>query len=66
MNKDQVYGVLILAASLLALVVYTLLLHSYPVVMLQITAFEYLVLAISAWIGFTMATTPPPTPLERA
>jgi predicted DNA-binding transcriptional regulator len=66
MSKDQIYGTLILLASIVGLIVYTVLLYFYPVVVLQITAFVAvaLVLVIMGWIGYTMATTPPPAPLE--
>jgi predicted DNA-binding transcriptional regulator len=66
MSKDQMYGAIILLVSIVGLVVYTLLLYWYPVVVLQITAFVAvaLVLVIMGWIGYTMATTPPPAPLE--
>jgi predicted DNA-binding transcriptional regulator len=42
------------------------LLYAYSIVVLQITAFIAVagVLVILAWIGWTMATTPPPAPLE--
>jgi len=36
------------------------LLFAYAIVVLQITA----ILVIAGWIGWTMATTPPPAPLE--
>ena len=66
MNKDQGIGAVILVASIIGLVVYTWLLYAYPTVVLQITAFLAVaaVLVILAWIGWTMATTPPPAPLE--
>lgn len=66
MNKDQGIGALILVASIVGIVVYTWLLFTYPIRVLQITAFiaVALVLVIAAWIGWTMATTPPPAPLE--
>ncbi len=66
MNKDQVIGAIILAGSIVGVVVYGWLLYSLAVVVLQITAFFAVaaVLAILAWIGWTMATTPPPAPLE--
>jgi predicted DNA-binding transcriptional regulator len=37
-----------------------------PMIVLQITAFVAVgaVLVVAAWIGWTMATTPPPAPLE--
>ena len=66
MNKDQAIGAVILAGSVVGLLVYTWLLYAYAVVVLQITAFIAVaaVLVIMAWIGWTMATTPPPAPLE--
>ena len=66
MNKDQTIGAIILVASLSALVAYTWLLYAYAIVVLQITAFLAVaaVLVILAWIGWTMATTPPPAPIE--
>jgi len=56
----------ILVASIVGIVVYTWLLFTYAILVLQITAFVAvaLVLVIAAWIGWTMATTPPPAPLE--
>jgi predicted DNA-binding transcriptional regulator len=66
MNKDQAIGAVILVCSIVALVVYAWLLYAYPVVVLQLTAFIAVgaMLVIMAWIGWTMATTPPPAPLE--
>jgi len=61
-------GGLILAGSIVGIVVYGWLLLSYSVLVLQVTAFLAVaaMLGISAWIGWTMATTPPPAPLEMA
>ena len=66
MNKDQGIGVLLLVASIVGVIVYAWLLFAYAIVVLQITAFVAVaaVLVIAAWIGWTMATTPPPAPLE--
>ena len=57
---------MILVASIVGIVVYTWLLFTYAILVLQITAFIAVafVLIIAAWIGWTMATTPPPAPLE--
>jgi predicted DNA-binding transcriptional regulator len=59
------YGAVILLVSLVGLVVYAGLLYVYPLVVLQITAFVAVavMLVILGWIGWTMATTPPPAPL---
>jgi predicted DNA-binding transcriptional regulator len=66
MNKDQGVGVTLLAGSVLGVVIYAWLLYTYAVWVLQITAFVAVaaVLVILAWIGWTMATTPPPAPFE--
>jgi predicted DNA-binding transcriptional regulator len=66
MNKDQAIGTVILIASVATLVAYSWLLYAYAIVVLQITAFVAVaaVLVILAWIGGTMATTPPPAPFE--
>ncbi len=66
MIKDQAWGALILIASIAGLVVYSWLLYAYPTLILQVTAFVAvaLICVILAWIGWTMATTPPPAPLE--
>jgi predicted DNA-binding transcriptional regulator len=66
MNKDQGIGAVILVASVAGILVYAWLLFTYAILVLQITAFiaVALVLIIAAWIGWTMATTPPPAPLE--
>jgi len=66
MNKDQGIGALLLVGGVIGLVLYAWLLYAYAIVVLQITAFIAVAFAllIIAWIGWTMATTPPPTPLE--
>jgi len=66
MSKDQTLGAVILAVSVIGIVVYAALLYLYALIVLQVTAFVAvaIVLGILAWIGWTMATTPPPAPLE--
>jgi predicted DNA-binding transcriptional regulator len=66
MSKDQWYGVLILIAAVVGLVVYVWLLFGFPLIVLQVTALIAVggILVIVAWIGYTMATTPPPAPLD--
>ena len=66
MNKDQGIGAVILVASIIGVVVYAWSLYAYAIVVLQITAFVAVasILVILAWIGWTMATTPPPAPLD--
>jgi predicted DNA-binding transcriptional regulator len=66
MNKDQGIGAVILVASAIGVIAYAWLLFTYAILVLQVTAFVAVaaVLVILAWIGWTMATTPPPAPLE--
>jgi len=66
MSKDQMFGIIILIAGIVCIVVYGWLMWAYPLVTLQITAFLAVaaILGIAAWIGWTMATTPPPKPIE--
>ena len=66
MSKDQMMGGLILAGSIVGIVVYGWLLYAYSILVLQVTAFVAVgtVLGIAVWIGWTMATTPAPAPLE--
>lgn len=66
MDKDRLLGLGILAASLAGIVLYGYALYASPMIVLQVTAFIAVaaVLAILAWIGYTMTTTPTPTPVE--
>jgi predicted DNA-binding transcriptional regulator len=66
MNKDQGIGAIILVGSLVGIVLYAWLIYTFTILVLQITAFIAVagILGIAAWIGWTMATTPPPAPLE--
>jgi predicted DNA-binding transcriptional regulator len=66
MNKDQGIGAVLLVAGIVGIIIYAWLLYAYALVVLQVTAFIAVaaVLVILAWIGWTMATTPPPAPLE--
>jgi len=66
--NDRVLGAGILLGSILGIGVYFYLvfLSQWSVLVIQISAFAAVgaVLIIVAWIGYTLATTPPPTPLE--
>ena len=66
MDKDQSIGVVILLGSVLGIALYGWLLYAFPIIVLELTAFAAVgaVLCIVAWIGWTMATTPPPEPIE--
>jgi predicted DNA-binding transcriptional regulator len=65
--NDEVIGAGILVASLLGTVVYGLLLFYFWEIAIQVTAFVMVagILGILAWIGYTMATTPPPEPITE-
>lgn len=68
MEKDRAIGAIILLVSILVIIVYGWLLFFtvWELIVLKITVFVALalILAILAWIGWTMATTPPPKPIE--
>jgi protein-S-isoprenylcysteine O-methyltransferase Ste14 len=74
MYRDQIYGGLIFLVSLIIAIVYVVAFfapwlalpswwHEWAIG-LPILVFVVMVLVICAWIGWTMATTPPPAPLE--
>jgi predicted DNA-binding transcriptional regulator len=66
-SKDQTLGAVILVLSLAGIILYGALIWYFPTIVLEITAFLAVagVLAILAWIGYTLATTPPPQPIEE-
>ena len=65
---DRAVGAAVLVGSLVGLGVYFYLLFLSPWALLVIQLSVFLtvaaVLFIVAWIGYTMATTPPPAPLD--
>jgi len=65
---DRVLGYIILLGSLLGVACYFYLMFLSPWVLLVVQVSVFLavaaVLAVLAWIGYTMATTPPPVPLD--
>jgi len=65
---DRVLGVVVLLGSLLGIACYFWLvfLSQWSKLVIQLSAFLAVaaVLVIVAWIGYTLATTPPPEPLE--
>jgi len=69
MSNDKIIGGLILALSILGIIVYgwVVFFTEYAIFALQVTAFIAVagVLAILAWIGYTLATTPPPKAVEE-
>jgi len=68
MSKDQVLGAGILVGSLLGvtLYLYLIFLSIWDTLTIKLSAFAAVtaVLLILAWIGYTLATTPPLAPIE--
>jgi len=70
-SKDQTIGALILVICILGILVYGWLVFLTEqwlrLLILELTGFIAVggILAIGAWIGWTMATTPPPKPIEE-
>ncbi len=69
MSRDQILGIGLLIVSLVVIVVYGWLVFftEYSMLILQLTGFIAVagVFGILAWIGYTLATTPPPKPIEE-
>lgn len=72
MVRDQVLGGLVLVVSVVGIIIYFFLIFLPPfpgwdVVTMKITMFAGvgIILAILAWVGYTLATTPPPEPLPE-
>ncbi len=72
MNRDKVIGGGLLALSLAVIVVYLWLVFLPPlehvdIFVLKLTGAVAVValFAIVGWIGYTLATTPPPKPIEE-
>jgi len=68
LGRDQIVGALLLIGCIMGIIVYGWLVFVSPWTFqtLQVTGFVAVtgVLAILAWIGYTLATTPPPKPIE--
>ena len=68
MSRNQLVGTLILIASIIGILVYGWIIFftEWALILLQLTGFIAVaaVLGILAWIGYTLATTPPPKPIE--
>ena len=69
MSRDQTVGVLLCLGSVLGILAYGWLVFAseWAMLTLQLTGFIAVaaVLGILAWIGYTLATTPPPKPIEE-
>ena len=66
--NDRVLGAGVLLGSILGIGIYFYLvfLSIWSALVIQVSAFAAVgaILVIVAWIGYTLATTPPPEPLE--
>jgi len=69
LSKDQIIGIALMSASILAIIAYAWILFftEWTILLIQVTLMIAVVgiLGIVAWIGYTLATTPPPKPLEE-
>ncbi len=67
--KDKVIGALLLSISIIVVIAYAFILFftKYDILLLKLTGMVavIVVFGIIAWIGYTLATTPPPKPLEE-
>ncbi|ACB40805.1 transcriptional regulator [Pyrobaculum neutrophilum] len=69
MHRDKAVGLGLVAAGIVGIVLYGWLVFFSPwqLFILQLTAFAAVaaVLGILAWVGYALATTPPPKPIEE-
>ncbi len=69
MSRDKVVGVGLLVVSVVIILAYIYLVFftPYKILVLQITdaLAVILVFGILAWVGYALATTPPPKPIEE-
>jgi len=69
LNRDQAVGALLVAVSIVVIAVYGWLvfLTEWWMLVLKLTGFVAVaaVFGILAWIGYILATTPPPKPIEE-
>ncbi len=69
MASDKLIGALLLIVSIVVIIVYGWLVFftSHSMIVLEITGFAAIVVifGILGWIGYTLATTPPPKPIEE-
>ncbi|MBS7659990.1 MAG: transcriptional regulator [Thermoproteota archaeon] len=72
MSRDQAIGLMLLAASIIVILAYIWLIffppiHGVDIFILKLTGAVAVagIFAILGWIGYTLATTPPPKPIEE-
>ena len=65
MANDRAIGGGIFGSSIVGIIIYGLLVYYWPLLVLHISGFlaVLLLFGILSWIGYTMATTPPPEPM---
>jgi len=66
MANDRAVGGAIFGGSVIGIILYAVLLLDVWEITIRVTAFVgvALILVVLAWIGYTMATTPPPEPIK--
>ena len=69
MSRDQLIGAAIMLCAIAGIIIYGWIMFftAWDIMLLKITGFIAVagVLGILAWIGYTLATTPPPKPIEE-
>ncbi len=69
MHRDKAIGIGLMAVGVIGILLYGWLVFFSPwqTFVLQLTAFVAVaaVLGILAWVGYALATTPPPKPIEE-
>ncbi|MFP3281029.1 MAG: transcriptional regulator, partial [Vulcanisaeta sp.] len=69
MNRDKAVGLALLVVSIVIIVVYAYVMFAthYAFLLLQLTGVVAVavVFGILAWVGYALATTPPPKPIEE-
>ncbi len=69
MHRDKAIGAGLMAVGVIGILLYGWLVFFSPwqILILQLTAFVAVaaVLGILAWVGYALATTPPPKPIEE-
>ncbi|AFA39573.1 MAG: transcriptional regulator [Pyrobaculum sp.] len=69
MHRDKAVGAVLMAVGIVGILLYGWLVFLSPwqMLILQLTAFVAVaaVLVILAWVGYALATTPPPKPIEE-
>jgi HTH DNA binding domain len=69
MNRDKAVGLALLVVSVVIIVVYAYVMFAthYALFLLELTGVVAVavVFGILAWVGYALATTPPPKPIEE-